>query len=104
FDESHPAAYLDVQVSQPHLPYSERTAQAIDDEMRKLLTEAHARVEHTLQTNRASLEALAKLLLEKEVVDRATLDDLLSSQAAPRKTGSSATNAPEEERGQPLPK
>nr|WP_294863390.1 ATP-dependent zinc metalloprotease FtsH [uncultured Pseudogulbenkiania sp.] len=103
FDESHPGAYLDLPTSQPHLPYSERTAQAIDDEMRKLLAEAHARVERTLHTNRASLEALATLLLEKEVVDRATLSDLLSSQGVPSKNGSAEANPPEEGRDRGLP-
>ncbi len=59
--------------------YSEHTAQMIDDEVRQLLTDASQRVEQTLLANREKLEDLAKLLLEKEVVDRATLDQLLSS-------------------------
>ncbi|HEX8010188.1 MAG TPA: hypothetical protein VF814_04550, partial [Casimicrobiaceae bacterium] len=57
------------------------TAQAIDDEIRKLLAEAHERVRQTLTAKRSQLDVLAKLLQEKEVVDRAMLDTLLSAPA-----------------------
>ncbi|MDZ5455731.1 MULTISPECIES: ATP-dependent zinc metalloprotease FtsH [Azohydromonas] len=57
---------------------SERTAEAIDAEVRQLLDEAKQRVTATLQTHREQLEALAKLLLEKETVDRAMLDTVLA--------------------------
>ncbi|EWS55367.1 MULTISPECIES: ATP-dependent zinc metalloprotease FtsH [Methylibium] len=71
----------------PTLPeprtYSERTAEAIDGEVRRLLDEARERVSRTLSTHRAALESLASLLLEKEVVDRAMLDGLMASSAAP---------------------
>jgi cell division protease FtsH len=71
----------------PTLPeprtFSERTAEAIDGEVRRLLDEARERVAQTLRANRATLEALAALLLEKEVVDRTTLDGLMASNAAP---------------------
>lgn len=59
--------------------YSERTAQAIDEEVRNILSEAQGRVRETLTRKRPFLEALAKLLLEKEVVDRTALDRLASS-------------------------
>jgi cell division protease FtsH len=71
----------------PTLPeprtFSERTAEAIDGEVRRLLDEARDRVTQTLRTNRETLEALAALLLEKEVVDRKMLDGLMASAAAP---------------------
>jgi cell division protease FtsH len=71
----------------PMLPeprtFSERTAEAIDGEVRRLLDEARDRVTQTLRANRAALEALAALLLEKEVVDRTMLDGLMASHAAP---------------------
>jgi cell division protease FtsH len=76
----------------PTLPgpreYSERTAQAIDEEIENLLQEAHHRVKETLTTRRGMLETLAKLLLEKEVVDRPMLDRLLVG--APLKNGMAA--------------
>jgi cell division protease FtsH len=58
---------------------SERTAEAIDAEVRRLLEESRGRVYHTLTAHRAQLEALAALLLEKETVDRQMLDALLGS-------------------------
>jgi cell division protease FtsH len=75
-------AFLNIPVSQGQREYSEQTAQAIDEEIRKLLADAHARVKETLISKRATLEALAKLLLEKEVVDRVTLEKLLAAQGA----------------------
>ncbi|MBZ0160892.1 MAG: hypothetical protein K8G79_12295, partial [bacterium] len=47
--------------------------------IRKLLADAHTRVEQTLASRRGELDALAKLLLEKEVVDREALTQLLAS-------------------------
>ena len=61
--------------------YSADTARVIDDEMRKLLEAARQRVRETLEEKRNILEALAKLLIEKEAVDRNALTTLL---AAPR--------------------
>ncbi|WER44729.1 ATP-dependent zinc metalloprotease FtsH [Cupriavidus sp. WKF15] len=58
--------------------YSESTAQIIDAEVRKILGDASLRVKQTLLANRHKLDALAKLLLEQEVVDRPALDLLLS--------------------------
>ncbi len=73
------AAFLNFPVPQGQREYSERTAQIIDEEVKKLLDGAHARVKETLISKRATLEALAKLLLEKEVVDRVTLEKLLAA-------------------------
>jgi cell division protease FtsH len=63
--------------------YSERTAQTIDEEVRKLLGEAEQRVHDTLSTRRAQLDAVAQALLRQEVVDRATLAVLLADTRAP---------------------
>jgi cell division protease FtsH len=61
--------------------YSEDTAREIDAEIRTLLDAAHRRVSETLTARRASLEALAKLLIEKEVVERDALEHLLATEA-----------------------
>jgi cell division protease FtsH len=62
-----------------HVPkeYSEETAQTIDEEVKKILSEAHARVSEILSSHRQALEELAKLLLEKEVVERPELQAIL---------------------------
>ena len=78
FEQPRSAMFLDLPMQQQRAEYSERTAQSIDDEIRKLLAEAHERVAQTLKANRDKLDVLAKLLQEKEVVDRAALDTLMS--------------------------
>jgi len=57
--------------------YSEATAQAIDVEIAAILEEAHGRVRETLTSRRGALEALAKLLIDKEVINAEQLRDLL---------------------------
>ena len=49
-------------------PYSERTAQQIDDEVKAIIAEAYALAERTINENREGLTELAELLLEREVV------------------------------------
>ena len=58
--------------------YSEETARMIDAEMRRLLEASHLRVQTTLKEKRSLLEILAKVLIEKEVVDRDALTALLA--------------------------
>ena len=48
-------------------PYSERTAQQIDDEVRALIAKARAMAEQIIDENRDGLVQLAELLLEREV-------------------------------------
>jgi cell division protease FtsH len=57
--------------------YSERTAATIDAEILALLAAAHERVHRTLAARRDDLDALAKVLIDREVVDRETLRDVL---------------------------
>jgi cell division protease FtsH len=57
--------------------YSEETARLIDEEVKQILTEAHTRARDILVSHRLALEELAKLLLEKEVVDRPALQAIL---------------------------
>ncbi len=49
-------------------PYSERTAQQIDAESRRLIDRAYAMAEQVLRDHAAGVEQLAELLLEREVV------------------------------------
>jgi cell division protease FtsH len=80
FEEPRTSAFLNISKPQGVREYSERTAEAIDEEIRKLLDDAHTRVEQTLAARRGELDALGKLLLEKEVVDREALAQLLAPQ------------------------
>jgi cell division protease FtsH len=73
--------FLPVPMSGPK-EYSERTAEAIDAEIQKMLGAAHARVRETLAAKRRTLEAVAKRLIEKEVVERDALVALIADTRA----------------------
>lgn len=49
--------------------YSEKTASDIDDEVRRLVKEAHDAARHLLETNRDKLDMLANELLNSEIVE-----------------------------------
>ncbi|HEY2922287.1 MAG TPA: ATP-dependent zinc metalloprotease FtsH [Candidatus Binatia bacterium] len=53
--------------------YSDDTARLVDEEIKKLLNDTHVKVREILGAHRQALEELAKLLLEKEVVERPEL-------------------------------
>jgi len=57
--------------------YSEQTAREIDMELRKILSDATEEVRAILQGRRASLEAVAQRLVEKEVIDASELRQIL---------------------------
>ncbi len=57
-------------------PYSEATAQKIDEEVSKLVEAAYERTKVLLRNHRTELDALAQLLLEKEVVFQADLEGI----------------------------
>jgi cell division protease FtsH len=77
------AAFLPVSPDATRGEYSERTAQAIDEEVRNLLGEAEQRVRATLTDRRVQLDALARELLEHETVERSALLILLNQPTAP---------------------
>ncbi|HET8563965.1 MAG TPA: AAA family ATPase, partial [Candidatus Binatia bacterium] len=72
--------FLSVPTQSPK-EYSEETARMIDEEIKKLLSEAHAKVRDCLASHRSALEELAKLLLEKEVVERPALQAILGKRS-----------------------
>ncbi|WP_185850213.1 ATP-dependent zinc metalloprotease FtsH [Blattabacterium cuenoti] len=54
-------------------PYSEKTAQIIDEEISKIITEQYQRAKKILKNNEKKLSMLANQLLEKEVIFREDL-------------------------------
>ncbi|KAF8167778.1 peptidase family M41-domain-containing protein [Crassisporium funariophilum] len=58
-------------------PFSEKTAEMLDFEVRKMITTAYDRTRTLLKEHRADVEKVAKLLLEKEVITREDMIDLL---------------------------
>ncbi|GAB4388232.1 MAG: ATP-dependent zinc metalloprotease FtsH [Thermodesulfovibrionales bacterium] len=84
--EEHP--FLGRELAQPKR-HSEEMAWLIDQEVREIVTEAEARAEEVLSANRGTLDALAKELLEKETLERADIDRIISGakSSAPSKGG-----------------
>ncbi|XP_032875297.1 AFG3-like protein 2 isoform X2 [Amblyraja radiata] len=58
-------------------PYSEMTAQLIDEEVRSLINSAYERTLKLLTEKREEIEKVAQRLLEKEVIDKADMIELL---------------------------
>jgi len=58
-------------------PYSEVTAQMIDEEVRRLINEAYARTIALLTEKKNEVETVAKELLEKEIIFKADIERLI---------------------------
>ncbi|KAJ2700731.1 AFG3-like protein 2, partial [Coemansia spiralis] len=58
-------------------PYSEATAEIIDVEVRRMINDAYATTLQLLTTKRAEVEKVAQRLLEKEVLGREDMLNLL---------------------------
>jgi cell division protease FtsH len=61
----------------PSKTYSEKKAAQIDDEVTRVIEEAHQRVRKILSERRKVLDELARLLSEKEVVQGLELRKML---------------------------
>jgi ATP-dependent metalloprotease FtsH len=57
-------------------PYSEKTAEIIDEEVKKMVEECYVITKKVLQDNKANLEILANKLLEKEILYREDLEEI----------------------------
>jgi cell division protease FtsH len=62
--------------------YSEDTAKQIDEEVKKIIDEAQQKVKEILTAKKDQLEELARLLMEKEVVEEQDLKRILQLQVA----------------------
>ncbi|WP_234733196.1 ATP-dependent zinc metalloprotease FtsH [Tellurirhabdus bombi] len=67
-------------------PYSEATAEAIDDEVRKLIDMAYQRTKSMLSEHREGLEIIAQELLKKEILFQADLERLLGRRPFQKET------------------
>ncbi|EDV21649.1 uncharacterized protein TRIADDRAFT_30182 [Trichoplax adhaerens] len=67
-------------------PYSEATAQLIDEEVRKLINLAYARTTELLKSHKDDVAKIANLLLEKEVLNRDDMIELLGPRPFPEKS------------------
>ncbi len=67
-------------------PYSETTAETIDEEVRKLISVAYERTKDLLKSKRAEVETLAKELLEKEILFQSDLEKLIGKRPFAKET------------------
>ena len=58
-------------------PYSEKTAELMDQEVRKLVDEVRARTEKIIKDNYDGFEKVAQMLLDKEVIMQSDLEEIL---------------------------
>lgn len=58
-------------------PYSDATAQRIDQEVKKVIDQCYARTKQLLSMHRTHLEVIAKELLEKEILFQSDLERLI---------------------------
>ncbi len=67
--------------------YSEKTAEEIDAEVHRILDEAHEIARRTLTENRARLDYLVQVLMEKEVLEGPDLEAVLSGPLPKQEAG-----------------
>ena len=67
-------------------PYSESTAQTIDEEVRKIISTSFERTKALLHDKRDKLEILAKELLEKEIIFQSDLERLIGKRPFDKQT------------------
>lgn len=78
FGKKQEEIFLGREISQ-HRDYSELTAQLIDNEVKNIVVSAENRARDLLSNNIDKLHRLAEVLLEKEVIDGAEIDELIQA-------------------------
>lgn len=66
-------------------PFSEKTAQVLDKEIKKIVTDCHEKCIALLTENREAVEKVANRLLEKETITRKDMLELLGKRPYPEK-------------------
>ena len=67
-------------------PYSEKTAQIIDEEVKKIVDKAYQRILKMLKEKRKELDIIASELLEKEIIFQADLEKLIGKRPFKKQT------------------
>jgi cell division protease FtsH len=85
--------FLDVGMPNDSGPYAEETAQLIDREVKRMVSESHAVARQILNERRATLEAVTRRLLEKEVMEGDELRAIMAETAETADRGETADTA-----------
>lgn len=73
-------------------PYSDKTAEVIDQEVKDLVSFIHQRTTALINENREGFERMANLLLEKEVIFAEDIEKILGPKSKPAGSESDATD------------
>ena len=73
-------------------PFSEQTAMAIDDEVRRILEESYTRAREIIEANNDKINAMADLLLEKETIYAEDIETILGPSAQSKKAAEKKTD------------
>src|SRR5690606_32374484 len=79
-------SFNDTQENQFNKPYSEKTAELIDEEVRLLISDSYDRTKRLLLSKQAGLIALAEKLLEKEILFQSDLEEILGKRPFEHRT------------------
>jgi cell division protease FtsH len=79
YDGNKRARFLDMPLPQERGLYSENTAEQIDAEIKRIVTDAHQKARDVLSSHRAKLESVTRRLLEVEVMEGDELRKLLTA-------------------------
>lgn len=79
-------SFNDNQENQFQRPYSEKTAELIDEEVRKLISDIYEKTKALLLEKQEGLIALAEKLLEKEILFQADLEQILGKRPFDHRT------------------
>ena len=73
-------------------PFSEQTAMAIDDEVRRILEESYTRAREIIEANNDKINAMADLLLVKETIYAEDIETILGPSAQSKKAAEKKTD------------
>ncbi|MBW0477746.1 hypothetical protein O181_017461 [Austropuccinia psidii MF-1] len=86
-----------------HKPYSEKTGEQLDSTVRNLINEAHQRTRRILTEKQELVEKVAKRLLEREVLSRQDMIDLVGPRPFDQPDAYDDAMGPTGRRGDPPP-
>ena len=89
--------------------YSEEVAREIDDEIRRIIEEAHSTAQQVLREHMDELHRISMILIERETIDKEQFERLLSGESEESVFADEAPAAPapspaDEKKRQPQPK
>ena len=82
FGKKEEQIFLGREIAQ-HRDYSELTAQKIDEEVRKIVTDAYADTSRLIEDNSDILHRMANALLEKETLNGSDIDAIIANKEEP---------------------